>query len=422
MTAVWSDIAGHVRERLERPGWVRDAVPVGFVRAADHAPPIDVAPGAAAVDALVAPGGPGRVELWPREQHAIDDSLRRDLCHGDPECLRASTYPSEPATFVRLPAARVDPRWGLVQTTPGQFLEESVHATRWLGARLSKLFADPVRGDGYLEYVRDREGADACRADRPGRRLAGTHLVLGHWAAHNYGHFLMDCLPGPYLLLEALRDGRLSLLCRPLIDFQRQWLARLGVPARSIVEVDDALVEVEHAIFPTSLTCCWTPMPSRLHGAMWQTLRRVPDPTAARRIYVSRAARRGSRQMENEDELRKALFARGFREIDPGLHSVDAQARLFSNAEIVVGPLGAGMANVGFCPPGASVVQILPAPVAETWTAHFCHVLGHRSAFVIADVVERRAFTVADGARDDVEFTYHTPLAPTLAAVDALLA
>lgn len=417
LTDVWSSL----RARLGREGWVRDAVPVSFVRAADHAPPIDVTPGASATDALVAPGGPARVELWPRERHVVEDSLQRALCHGDPECLRPDAYQSEPATFVRLPAARVDPRWGIVQTSPGRFLEESVHATRWLDARLSNLFHDPVRGDGPLRYVRDRHGVDVCRADRPARRLRGTHLVLGHWAANNYGHFLMDCLPGPYLLLDALRDGRLSLLCRPLVEFQRQWLARLGVPARSILEVDDVLVEVEHALFPTSLTCCWTPQPSRLHGAMWRAVRRVPDPTAARRIFVSRAARQRSRVMVNEAELRHALFARGFREIDPGRHSVDEQARLFSNAEVVVGPLGAGMANVGFCPPGASVVQILPEPVAETWTAFFSHVLGHRSVFVIAPVVERRSIAVASGARDDVEFSYETPLDPTLAAIDAML-
>lgn len=405
-----------LRERLDEPSWVRSAVPLDFVRSAQHAPLLE-----GGIDALFAGRRACRVEAWPRERHDLRASLVRGLCHGDPPCLQPDDYESEPATFVGVPSARVDPRWGLVQVAPGRFLEESVHSTRWLGSRLSKLFADPVRGDGFLEYVRDRDGVDVCRSDRPGRSLAGTYLLLNHWAAHNYGHFLMDCLPGPFVFLDALREGRLSLLCRPLLDFQRAWLVRLGVPSRAVVEVADPLVEVERLIFSTSLTCCWTPKPSTLHAALFRAVRRVPDPTTPRRVFVSRAARRGSRVMANEAELRRALFARGFREIDPGRHAVDEQARLFSGAEVVVGPLGAGMANVALCPPGAGVVQILPEPVAETWTAYLSHVLGHRSAFVVAPVVDRRAFTVAEGARDDVEFTYETPLAETLAAVDAFV-
>lgn len=351
-----------------------------------------------------------------REEHPLADTVVRELCHG--ALLPHDRYVSEPLSLMHVPNARVHVRWGFVQVAPARFLEDSVHASRWFNPRLSGLPRDPVSATGKLPFVVARGEHDRCDTAPPRRTLAGAHLLLGHWAAHNYGHFFMDCLPAVFQLRDRLRSGELALLARPLARFQREVLARLGVLS-ALREVDEDVVSVEQLLFPNALTCGYMTNPSSLHRALFEALALRGD--GPERIYVSRAKRTGSRAMVNEAELVRELDARGFVAIDPGEHSIEEQARRFSRARIIVGALGAGLTNIGYAPAGCAVVEVLPDRVTETWTAHLCQVLGHRFVYVIAPVHKTNEVVVAGRARDDMAFDYETPLVPTLAAVDALL-
>ncbi len=351
-----------------------------------------------------------------REEHALEGTVVRELCHG--ALLPHDRYVSEPLSLMHVSNARVHVRWGFVQVEPARFLEESVHASRWFSPRLSELPRDPIPATGKLPGVVARGERDLCDPAPPRRTLHGAHLLLGHWAAHNYGHFFMDCLPAVFQLRDRLRRGDLSLLARPLAKWQREVLARMGVLS-ALREVEDDVVSVERLLFPNALTCCYMTNPSSLHRAMFEALSLAGE--GPERIYVSRAGRAGSRAMVNEAELVRALESRGFVAIEPGELSIEEQARRFSRARILVGALGAGLTNIGYAPAGCAVVEVLPERVTETWTAHFCKVLGHRFVHVIAPVHKTNEVVVAGRARDDMAFEYETPLAPTLAAVDALL-
>ena len=76
------------------------------------------------------------------------------------------------------------------------------------------------------------------------------------------------------------------------------------------------------------------------------------------RLFVSRQDA-DHRRLRNEKELVSLLASRlGVTPIVPGELSVREQIKLFSQAELVVGIHGAGMSNIVFCHPGASVVEI----------------------------------------------------------------
>lgn len=362
---------------------------------------------------------PVRVQLGERTEHLLRDTVVRDLCHGEAPCLERDRYWSEPYTFVRLRDARVHVRWGLVQDRPGRFLEESVHATRWLNPLLSELPRYPTVGGGSLPEVTRYRGIERARTRAPRLRLRAPHLVLGHWSAHNYGHFIMDCLPGAFAFRDELRAGALSLIARPLVDWQRGLLARLGIPSRAVVEVEDEVAFADDLIFPLSLGCGYTVNPGPLHRDMFRALAAEPADSAPARIYVSRATRVGSRVMVNEDALAAGLAARGFTTVDPGTLSVDEQAELFARARVIVGALGAGLTNIGYAPAGCAVIEILPEAVTETWIAHLSRVLGHRFVFIIAKTVRTRSTSWSE--RTDVEFDYETPVDATFAAIDQLI-
>ena len=59
----------------------------------------------------------------------------------------------------------------------------------------------------------------------------------------------------------------------------------------------------------------------------------------------------------------------GFEVVDPGDFSVVDQIRIFAEADVIVAPHGASLANMPFCSPGASLLELFPSQsmVADYW-------------------------------------------------------
>lgn len=84
-----------------------------------------------------------------------------------------------------------------------------------------------------------------------------------------------------------------------------------------------------------------------------------------RKIYIRRSGKfsdgfqyNASRTIINKDEVEIVMDYYGFDIIDIEKLSFFDQIEIFSNAVVVVGPLGAAMANCIFCRPGASVIGL----------------------------------------------------------------
>ena len=80
-------------------------------------------------------------------------------------------------------------------------------------------------------------------------------------------------------------------------------------------------------------------------------------PKSRRRIYVSRANASG-RKIANEEEILPILTSRGFVCSELEEISLSAQIELFSKAEAVVAPHGAGLTNLVWCAPHTKVLEI----------------------------------------------------------------
>jgi capsular polysaccharide biosynthesis protein len=76
------------------------------------------------------------------------------------------------------------------------------------------------------------------------------------------------------------------------------------------------------------------------------------------RLYISRATAVRGRTVVNEQQVLDTLAKLDFRPIVLELMSVREQAKLFSQAELVVGPHGGGLTNLVFCSPGTRVVEV----------------------------------------------------------------
>lgn len=72
------------------------------------------------------------------------------------------------------------------------------------------------------------------------------------------------------------------------------------------------------------------------------------------RLYL---VRRGKRSPINVEEIESFFKSEGFYFVDPAKLKIDEKARLFSQADIIAGPLSSGFTNVIFCKPGVKILQ-----------------------------------------------------------------
>ena len=217
-------------------------------------------------------------------------------------------------------------------------------------------------GDAVLEDV----SGIGFASDSPTNPLRLSHLprprhsphtvaVLTTAAHHNYYHWLLEALPR--LDLYERSGVAIDRFYAPIRHrFQRETLALLGIPLDRIVPA------TYHAhLAPARLVV------SSFHGVpslatidfLLRRLTAAVQPWAGpgHRIFISRGSR-GPRSIVNEKELVRALRPLGFeRHRLEGMPIAD-QIALFSRAECVIGPHGAGLTNLAFCRAGTKVVEI----------------------------------------------------------------
>jgi capsular polysaccharide biosynthesis protein len=223
------------------------------------------------------------------------------------------------------------------------------------------------------------------RLGRP-ERLPGTVAVLSV-SSTNYWHWFFDLLPR-VLLLEAMPGGLDAVdwfvVNELRADFQAETLELLGVPAGKLLEshqrfhikADTLLVPSVFLEVPSARAC--RILRQRFSGALSSTATAL----ARRPVYISRADAKKRRVME-EEVLLERLAEFGFVEYTLQGKSILEQYEIFSSAEIVLAPHGAGLTNLLFCREGTPVVELFPPTyvnpcywvlAANLGLPYFCHV------------------------------------------------
>jgi hypothetical protein len=185
------------------------------------------------------------------------------------------------------------------------------------------------------------------------RQTPDTVAVLTTGPNHNYYHWLIEALPR--LDLYERSGIAIDRFYAPIqTRFQRETLALLGIPREQIVPA------THHAhLAPARLVV------SSSHGSLSRAktdflFRRLTADVGhwagpAPRIFISR---RGPRSIVNEREVLRALRPLGFERLQLEGMPLAKQIAVFSRAECVIGPHGAGLTNLLFCSSGTPVIEI----------------------------------------------------------------
>ncbi len=217
---------------------------------------------------------------------------------------------------------------------------------------------------------------------------------------HNYGHFLFDGLPFAFLLTSLMADVPMLFVGPRLSGWQAAILSALGMADRYVqldfptqfgrVVVSDTLTQ--HVAYP-----------SRLIRPMFDTLRyRLgARDERRRRVFVSRRHDTSKRVMRNRMEVEAAIAALGFEIVMPETMPFAEQVRTFAACDVVIGESGAGMANVAFCDPGTTVLEIQPENFFEGWTRGTCMLMALEWHVYFA--------RAAEGSAHGAEFSVDVP-------------
>jgi capsular polysaccharide biosynthesis protein len=240
---------------------------------------------------------------------------------GDEEELMAKvwTHGDWPAWRVSLPGGRVVGDVPLILTSDHRALRESAFDE-------SHLRSNP-----------------AMRSRLPSvRRTFERLLVLvGPWAGSWY-HWLLDLLPRAALLPLDEPDAEV-LVPASLSPVQDDSLTLAGVPPDRRRPYSGGQISADELVFPSFVAATGNPPRWALR---WLRERLAPPPERNdRRLYVSRADA-VVRRVVNEAELMPVLRERGFETFVGSQLDLEGQFRAFAEAEVVVGPHGAGLANV----------------------------------------------------------------------------
>jgi hypothetical protein len=182
-----------------------------------------------------------------------------------------------------------------------------------------------------------------------------------HWDS-NYYHWVAHALPALHAILERHAGDDIGLLVPRLAPWQRQSLDMMGASGLTTVTTEPGtqyfLPAMEYYDFVSGRADFALSAVSHAAHARIGAHVATRD-TAHRLIYIDRGGS-ANRRLPNEAALVEQLCRRGFHPVRPETLTLDQQVALFKGAGMVVGQLGAGLANIAFCQPGTVVYELVP--------------------------------------------------------------
>ncbi len=193
--------------------------------------------------------------------------------------------------------------------------------------------------------------------------IPGTYVSLLSCYTLNFAHWLMDCLP-KLSLLESL-SNRVKTDLKFIIPedsphYIIDSLKLLGIQENQTIPISKKDIRVEKLILCHAAQNPGRPSKKHILTIRDKLLSSVVDKKkhnlASRRLYISRS--QSSRKIVNEEEILQVLTHYNFEVIHCESMSFAEQIALFSKAEVVLGPHGAGIYNQIFCQSGTTIIEI----------------------------------------------------------------
>lgn len=241
------------------------------------------------------------------------------------------------------------------------------------------------------------ESGDEIEIRGPYQQIERIAPIVQLWG-YGYYHFLIEQMPKILRIAALSQDIPILTYCASFhasinTRFIPEILAAFGVKNPIVSYHPMVTYLVSEAILTTDIICG---IPSRADLDMLRQL--VVRPVVAKPIGILiKRSGRPLRTLANHDAILAAL--RGIRpdlewRVFDSMTFIDT-VRLFSEASVIVGPHGAGLANMVWCNEGTEIIEIGSAVEPNICYWHISELLGNKHTIVISDQDSEGRFTIS---------------------------
>ncbi|MCC6774667.1 MAG: DUF563 domain-containing protein [Gemmatimonadaceae bacterium] len=238
-----------------------------------------------------------------------------------------------------------------------------------------------------------RDGRLLLHSPTAERVRGGRAFLLATNASANYYHWIADALGRLSAAPEVLRDPDVRFVVpTPLLPFQLETMAWLGITRDQVVQVGaDEIVEFDELMVVAHRKdggCTDASVWGWLHAHL--TIPTVSTPPAPTRHLFLRGDTGSREPFLNVDEAEAICSAHGFESVDTSKLTVAQRRDLMSEAAMVVSPLGAGLADLLFVPPGARTILFGQRSLMVPCYHALGHAMGHSVRYVLGTEEQSR--------------------------------
>ena len=206
------------------------------------------------------------------------------------------------------------------------------------------------------------------------KKFKGSIAVLAQGASgyNNYSHFLFDIIPKIKLLSEGINIKKLNYFYfSKLNKYQKEIIKIIGLEKKKIIDSNkfrhvqcDQLIGVTHPnYFKGTISDAHSKMPKWIIFYLKKKfISNIKTKVYFNRIFIDRSdSKLPHCKLINNTEIKNFLISKGFKVLKLSKFNFKKQISYFENAKVIIGPHGAGFANLTFCKKNTEVIEIKPS-------------------------------------------------------------
>ena len=221
---------------------------------------------------------------------------------------------------------------------------------------------------------------DAVARKRTPKVIQGRVALLADMSSYNYYHWMNDFIPRLDVLtksgveLQSIDYFAVRALRKP---FQEETLSCFDITTNRLMShLDQTYIQADELYVPVHSSRLGEKQDEWALKFLRDQFRPSKQNAAPhKRLYISRGES-GMRGVVNDDEVINLLSTLNFEIVRAETMTVTEQAELFAEANVIVGPHGAGFTNTTFCEAGAKVIELFGSQMEPCfWVVS--EILGH---------------------------------------------